>query len=68
MLPTQRLMESIDETRAADSKERVALDLMQFIFRTEGIDIPPEARRKHLFTLYAQCLALTYRTPAERVI
>jgi hypothetical protein len=68
MLTPPRLVEVTDDSRAADSKERVALELMQFIYRTEAIDVPPEARRKHLFTLYAQCLALTYRTPAERVI
>ena len=48
----------------SDSRQRVALDLAIQVATEEGV----ERDREYWFKLYEQCLSLTYRSSAQKVL
>jgi len=60
-------MTNPDNQIPGDSKERVAFEMAKFIFEKillfETAKENPQDRKAHLFTLYAECLAVVSQNP-----
>lgn len=58
---------TIEQIHKYDSRERVALDLMKFIYE-EANDMPDDLSREDLFVLYNQCYNSTLGVDPQDII